>query len=383
MKTIFVMVEILLLVGIVSAGGTSYVYANGQRVAKINESGVFYIHSDNLGSTSVMTDSEGNVVEEQKNLPFGESIEGNEKYSFTGKELDETEVQYFGMRYYNPVTGRFLTIDPAAHGVSWYSYANNNPLKYIDPDGMKPKLLALTKQEKGIRDEVIGYMGEFKPMKQVMGIYKKIDGFFSTSASRLGDEVYKFTKDRTLADKYEDRIKKLAGDHTALIYSKGDKITRVLYLIYWDGMHEMVIPHEIIHRSHQVMFLSINNPDGLFLGDKNKEEGLTCFQNIPFIEYVLGKLRNERKKVDKIGNIKMATQFAMISRRITNIKQELKEEGEYMQEKLLKVKPPVTLDDFIQQVNTMHPGFHKGNEELLNGFYQRWKGIWDKAHPKK
>jgi len=60
------------MAGIVSAEGTSYVYANGQRLAKVNESGVFYIHSDNLGSTSAVTNSKGEVVEEQVN--FGEPV---------------------------------------------------------------------------------------------------------------------------------------------------------------------------------------------------------------------------------------------------------------------------------------------------------------------
>jgi len=129
---------VLLLLGAVAGGGTSYIYANGQRVAKVNESGVFYFHSDNLGSTSAVTNSDGEVVEKQVNLPFGEPISGSEKYGFTGKEHDETELQYFGARYYDPLLGRFLSIDPLKYGKNWYNYANNNPLKFTDPDGCKP-----------------------------------------------------------------------------------------------------------------------------------------------------------------------------------------------------------------------------------------------------
>jgi len=133
----FALVGILawvLMAGIAS-GGTSYVQANGQTIAKINDSGVFYYHPDHLGSTSALTDREGNVVEEQVNLPFGELLTGEEKYGFTGKELDETNLQYFGARYYNPNSGRFLNSDPARDGMSWYSYVANNPLRYIDPTG--------------------------------------------------------------------------------------------------------------------------------------------------------------------------------------------------------------------------------------------------------
>jgi len=127
--------HLLLMAGIASAESTSYIYANGQRLAKVNESGVFYIHSDNLGSTSAMSDKDGNVVEEQVNLPFGEPVSGDERYGFTGKEHDETGLQYFGARYYNPSTARFWNPDPVKDGVNWFVYANNNPLKYVDPDG--------------------------------------------------------------------------------------------------------------------------------------------------------------------------------------------------------------------------------------------------------
>jgi len=129
------------MAGIASAESTSYVFANGQRVVKVNETGVFYYHSDHLGSTSAMTDSNGDVVEEQINLPFGEPISGSEKYGFTGKEQDETGLEYSMARYYDFATARFWKPDPAKDGVNWYGYANDNPLKYIDPDGRRALML--------------------------------------------------------------------------------------------------------------------------------------------------------------------------------------------------------------------------------------------------
>jgi len=120
----------LLLTEIASA--TSYVYGNDQLIAKVNDSGVYYYHSDRIGSTSAMTDSEGEVIEEQVNLPFGQLVSGSERYGFTGKELDETGLNYFGARYYNPTTGRFLTFDSFG---GQYIYAGNNPLRLVDPDG--------------------------------------------------------------------------------------------------------------------------------------------------------------------------------------------------------------------------------------------------------
>ena len=39
--------------------------------------------------------------------------------------------------YYDPYTGRFLQRDPAEDGVNWYAYTENNPLKYVDPTGLR------------------------------------------------------------------------------------------------------------------------------------------------------------------------------------------------------------------------------------------------------
>jgi len=124
---------LLLLSGAVA--GTSYIHGADGLIAKINESGVYYYHPDHLGSTSAMTDEDGEVLEEQVNLPFGELIFGSEKYGFTGKERDETELQYFGARFYDSNSGRFLTVDPALQDFSSYAYVGNNPLTRVDPDG--------------------------------------------------------------------------------------------------------------------------------------------------------------------------------------------------------------------------------------------------------
>lgn len=46
-------------------------------------------------------------------------------------------------RYYDPIAGRFLSVDPivtdtnTGNGFGRYVYAENNPLRYTDPDGLK------------------------------------------------------------------------------------------------------------------------------------------------------------------------------------------------------------------------------------------------------
>jgi uncharacterized protein RhaS with RHS repeats len=54
---------------------------------------------------------------------------------------------YMQQRYYDPIAGRFLSVDPVTTDAKTgghfnrYAYADNNPYKYTDPDGRSPKLL--------------------------------------------------------------------------------------------------------------------------------------------------------------------------------------------------------------------------------------------------
>jgi RHS repeat-associated protein len=126
---------------------SSYVYANNQRIAEIKADGTVHIfHNDALGSPALITDKE--LKEVQRNIyePFGNLVvnkgtDGN-TYTFTGKERDlESNLFYFGARYYNPILGRFISKDIAnpdykePQTINRYIYCINNPLIHIDIDG--------------------------------------------------------------------------------------------------------------------------------------------------------------------------------------------------------------------------------------------------------
>ena len=121
-----------------------------------------YYHQDHLGSSSVMTDASGVLVEETAFYPFGiprhehrlRSVE--EHYKFTQKERDrETGLHYFEARYLSGKLARFITQDPkyanpdalkqadaakflsSPQEMNMYAYARNNPLNYVDPMGLE------------------------------------------------------------------------------------------------------------------------------------------------------------------------------------------------------------------------------------------------------
>ena len=73
--------------------------------------------------------------------PTGQTVSLNQRYRYTGKPFDEDggiDLYYYGARYYDPMLGRFLAVDPLASkypGWSPYLYTLDNPLRFIDPDG--------------------------------------------------------------------------------------------------------------------------------------------------------------------------------------------------------------------------------------------------------
>ncbi|MDR1847686.1 MAG: RHS repeat-associated core domain-containing protein [Bacteroidales bacterium] len=107
----------------------------------------FYYLTDHLGSSSYITDGQGNVTQTISYLPFGEEqvdlVHFNPAYEtpykFNGKEKDEeTGFNYFGARYYYDYLSIWLSVDPLMHKyphLSPYVYCLNNPVRVTDPDG--------------------------------------------------------------------------------------------------------------------------------------------------------------------------------------------------------------------------------------------------------
>jgi RHS repeat-associated protein len=112
---------------------------------------ITYFHNDLSGSPMVATDVSGNLLWKQEYSPYGArstvdaAATATNNLWFAGKPQEPSYgISYMGARYYHPLLGRFLSVDPMEanpediHGLNRYSYANNNPAKYVDSDGHSP-----------------------------------------------------------------------------------------------------------------------------------------------------------------------------------------------------------------------------------------------------
>ena len=120
--------------------------------------------TDHLGSTRVVLNNAGSVLERYDYYPYGEKIDisvantGNTDYLYTGKESQNA---LFGINWYDSAArfqttdGIFTSIDPLAekyYHISPYAYCAGNPVRFADYDGAEPvKKNVGTAQ--GFRDE--------------------------------------------------------------------------------------------------------------------------------------------------------------------------------------------------------------------------------------
>lgn len=110
----------------------------------VNAGDVTYIYTDPQGTPLLETDSTGKIIGSYDYRPYGSQILGTAQSGpgYTGHVNDpDTNLIYMQARYYDPVVGRFLSIDPdpvrpgEIHGHNRYVYAQNAPLSHTDPSG--------------------------------------------------------------------------------------------------------------------------------------------------------------------------------------------------------------------------------------------------------
>lgn len=111
-------------------------------------SGVHFCHYDRGGNIVGLSDPSGEQTAEYRYGVFGEMLEQKGAYAdsnsfrFSTKEWDRSGmVYYFGYRYYEPTSGRWLSRDPISEngGVNLYGMVRNNPVNFVDLLGLHEK----------------------------------------------------------------------------------------------------------------------------------------------------------------------------------------------------------------------------------------------------
>ena len=178
-------------------GAESFTFVGDQRLVRMEHAtgNWFYYLKDHLSSSDFVMNKDGVPVEQMLYRAFGTEhapevlapawaahVETNagllprEKthHRFTGQYLDDaTGLYYYGNRYYDPKLGRFVSPDPLflgdpkqcetdVIGCNLFAYANNNPMAFIDPLGLKG-----TVPEVGFRKPVEEKLQEIDPSARV------------------------------------------------------------------------------------------------------------------------------------------------------------------------------------------------------------------------
>jgi RHS repeat-associated protein len=156
----------------------SHVFLNDIKLATINnDNNPYFIISDHLNSSSILTNSTGTIAEITDYKPYGTTSYTNtaqdlkDDYTFTGQEYDEeNNLQYYGARYLDNQIAKFTSLEPVMlvlydgkkvksiagqelqkilsdpQALNSYAYSRNNPIILVDVDGNWWKELLTGKQ---------------------------------------------------------------------------------------------------------------------------------------------------------------------------------------------------------------------------------------------
>lgn len=199
-----------------------------------------YTQTDAAGSPIAAAYTNGNVYKETYR-PYGERLFGLPGFGtnpnwFAGQKQDALDLIYMGGRYYNPQIGRFLSMDPKEadpsdlHGLNRYAYANNNPNRYVDPDGNSPVDLAFFAIDAVRLGHAIFTGGDVKGAAfdlgmSAVGVLSPVPGTGQVlKAARVADRVVEGAKaaDRAATAGSASRAMERTAAGDQLLYRRGE-----------------------------------------------------------------------------------------------------------------------------------------------------------------
>ncbi|GAA0264620.1 RHS repeat-associated core domain-containing protein [Rhodanobacter caeni] len=264
---------------------------------------VTYVYTDPQGTPLIETDTSGNITAQFEYTPYGRPVvsigAAPNGPGYTGHVNDpDTGFVYMQARYYDPVMGRFLGVDPARpspgnpYNFNRYAYANNNPLRFTDPTGEATAYLS-SNGNVIIVQKFINTSKTFSDA-EISNEGKRFDGTTSTGKSTTvlfvpGDstdeDVVTISSDANLDDTSTDGNKR---SHTDMI--GGRKITLAI-----NAAGISTAGHELAH----VLRAGDQYKDGIDAGGKTLEKDVP---GPPSLMKTSGDNNPNQQTIDEIYN---------------------------------------------------------------------------------
>lgn len=227
-----------------------YLYDGGYLILGTTTSAPRCYIKDHLGSNRMVVDGTGKIYQNTKYYALGgptaHSIDqGYQQFKYNGKEYDPmhglNEYDY-GTRQYDPAVGRLTSMDPLCekyYHISPYAYCKGNPVRFIDPNGERPKafeaaLMAVyvykDKDDDKEMKQIIAQLGQCGWIKSkfptsIQFDYTRFDQnglqsiLFERTVNGITEYAYVYAGTNSVEDAVED-IAQLAGAapqyHTAI-----------------------------------------------------------------------------------------------------------------------------------------------------------------------
>jgi RHS repeat-associated protein len=157
----------------------NYLYGNWvDDILQMNRDGNdYFYHKNHLGSVMALSGATGIVAESYQYQPYGKPEFYNALQNpmansalhndilFTGRQWEtESELYYYRARHLSNQMGRFMQYDPLGYvdGMNYHAYVGSNPVRFIDPYGLKGQECHEGTQDKSFCEKhpIICFFGE-------------------------------------------------------------------------------------------------------------------------------------------------------------------------------------------------------------------------------
>ena len=183
------------------------------RPAEISCDQIRYSYDNLTGSGGLELDGDGNIMSMEEYYPYGgtavwtvrNEVEADYKtIRYSGKERDATGLYYYGYRYYQPWSGRWLSADPAGtvDGLNLFRMCRNNSISYYDNLGlMLSSHNELDKRYKTTREnelsEIAKAFREAKTYNEKISVSNKAISFYTTNSNLINIPIRKHAQEKT------------------------------------------------------------------------------------------------------------------------------------------------------------------------------------------